>query len=161
MSCKGHHARFDRTRKFILATEPSRIPVEVRRFAALLLLDTLGVAAAAHAMAPARIAREAALRLFGAGPQGPAAKMLFDDRSASVPGTIFAAAAQIDNLDAHDGYNPSKGHTGVVVVPALLAFSQTAAPLGAHEALAAFVIGYEVGARAAIALHVTVGDYHS
>jgi 2-methylcitrate dehydratase PrpD len=161
MSFKGHHARFDRIGKFILATEPSRIPVEVCRFASLLLLDTLGVAAAAHAMAPARIAREAALRLFGAGPQGPAAKMLFDARSASVPGAIFAAAAQIDNLDAHDGYNPSKGHTGVVVVPALLAFSQTAARLGAHEALAALVIGYEVGARAAIALHMTVGDYHS
>ena len=54
MSCKGHHARFDRIGKFILATEPSRIPVEVCRFASLLLLDTLGVAAAAHAMAPAR-----------------------------------------------------------------------------------------------------------
>ena len=87
--------------------------------------------------------------------------MLFDGRRAGVPGAVFAAAAQIDNLDAHDGYNPSKGHTGVVAVPALLAFAQTAAPLGAHEAMAALVIGYEVGARAAIALHTTVCDYHS
>lgn len=161
MSCKGHHAHFDPVSEFILGTDPSRIPAEVRRFASLLLLDTLGVAAAAHTMKPARIAREAALRLYGAGPQGPAAKMLFDARSASVPGALFAAAAQIDNLDAHDGYNPSKGHTGVVVVPALLAFAQTVAPLRPEEALAALVIGYEVGARAAIALHMTVSDYHS
>ena len=148
-------------REFILGTDPSRIPAEARHFASLLLLDTLGVAAAAHTMEPARIARDAALRLYGAGPQGPAAKMLFDARSASVPGALFAAAAQIDNLDAHDGYNPSKGHTGVVAVPALLAFAQTVAPLRPEEALAALVIGYEVGARAAIALHMTVSDYHS
>lgn len=161
MSCKGDHAHFDRVCEFILGTDPSRIPADARRFASLLLLDTLGVAAAAHTMEPARIAREAALRLYGAGPQGPAAKMLFDPRSASVPGALFAAAAQIDNLDAHDGYNPSKGHTGVVAVPALLAFAQTVAPLRPEEALAALVIGYEVGARAAIALHTTVSDYHS
>ncbi|MBV9568872.1 MAG: MmgE/PrpD family protein [Hyphomicrobiales bacterium] len=137
------------------------IPPDVRRFAALLLLDTLGVAAAARAMEPARIAREVAIRLYGAGPHGPVAKLLFDAQSASVPGAVFAAAAQIDNLDAHDGYNPSKGHTGVVVVPALLAFAQTTAPLRADEALAALIIGYEVGARAAVALHTTVSDYHS
>lgn len=161
MSRKDHHASFDPVGEFILGMEPSKIPVAVRRFASLLLLDTLGVAAAAHATKPARIARETALRLYGAGPQAPAAKMLFDARSASVPGTLFAAAAQIDNLDAHDGYNPSKGHTGVVAVPALLAFAQTVAPLRPEEALAALVVGYEVGARAAIALHMTVRDYHS
>ena len=161
MSCKGPRARFDRIAEFILATEPSRVPAQARHYASLLLLDTLGVAAAAHAMEPARIARDAALRLFAAGPQGPVAKMLFDAGIASVPGAIFAAAAQIDNLDAHDGYNPSKGHTGVVVVPALLAFCQAAAPIGAQEALAALLVGYEVGARAAIALHMTANDYHS
>jgi 2-methylcitrate dehydratase PrpD len=87
--------------------------------------------------------------------------LLFDGRSASVPGALFAAAAQIDNLDAHDGYNPSKGHTGVVAVPALLAFAQTVAPIRALEAIEALVVGYEVGARASIALHETVSDYHS
>ena len=162
MSCRAKlRARFGLVQEFILVAPPSCIPPEARRFASLLLLDTLGVAAAARDMKPARIAREAATRLYGAGPQGPAAKMLFDAQSASVPGAVFAAATQIDNLDAHDGYNPSKGHTGVVVVPALLAFAQTVPPFDADEAIAALVIGYEVGARAAIALHMTVSDYHS
>jgi 2-methylcitrate dehydratase PrpD len=87
--------------------------------------------------------------------------MLFDGRSASVPGAVFAAAAQLDNLDAHDGYNPSKGHTGVVAVPALLAFAQTTAPLSGDQAVTALVVAYEVGARAAMALHMTAFDYHS
>ncbi|MBV8428363.1 MAG: MmgE/PrpD family protein [Hyphomicrobiales bacterium] len=154
-------ARFAPIGDFILGTRPSRLPQEVRRFASLLLLDTLGVAAAAATMEPARIAREVATRLYRAGPDGPAAKLLFDGRNVSVPGAVFAAAAQIDNLDAHDGYNPSKGHTGVVVVPALLAFAQTLPALPARQAIDALVIGYEVGARAAIALHKTASDYHS
>ena len=154
-------ARFSPIQEFILGMTLVRIPPEARRFASLLLLDTLGVAAAAHAMEPARIARETAIRLYGTGPEGPAAAMLFDARRVSVPGAVFAAAAQIDNLDAHDGYNPTKGHTGVVVVPALLAFAQVVPPLSAGEALSSLIVGYEIGARAAVSLHMSVSEYHS
>jgi 2-methylcitrate dehydratase PrpD len=161
ISRDASHSRFARIGEFILGADASRVPAEARHFASLLLLDTLGVAAAAQAMEPARIARDAAVRLYGAGAEGPIARMLFDGRTAGVPGAVFAGAAQIDNLDAHDGYNPSKGHTGVVAVPALLAFAQTAAPLTGVQAMTALVIGYEVGARAAMALHATACDYHS
>jgi 2-methylcitrate dehydratase PrpD len=87
--------------------------------------------------------------------------MLFDGRAASIPGAIFALASQIDNLDAHDGYNPTKGHIGCAVVPALLAFAQAHPDLKARDALSALVMSYEVAARAGIALHATTSDYHT
>jgi len=87
--------------------------------------------------------------------------MMFDGRAASVAGAAFAAAAQIDNLDAHDGYNPTKGHLGVAIIPALIAFAQSVGTVTGAEALAALIAGYEVGARAGIALHATVSDYHT
>ena len=87
--------------------------------------------------------------------------MMFDGRSVSPAGAAFAAAAQIDNLDGHDGYNPTKGHIGVVTIPALLTFAQVAPPIDAAEAITALVLGYEIGARAGIALHATVTDYHT
>ncbi|HTO83967.1 MAG TPA: MmgE/PrpD family protein, partial [Methylomirabilota bacterium] len=152
---------FERVRSLVFDLDTAAVPAEVRHFAALLLLDTLGVAAASRDMQAAHIARETALDLYAARPGGPAARLLFDGREASVAGAAFAAAAQIDNLDAHDGYNPTKGHLGVVIIPALLTFAQNVAPLSGAEALAALIAGYEVGARAGIALHATVSDYHT
>jgi 2-methylcitrate dehydratase PrpD len=152
---------FDRVRELTFDRGLRQIPAAVRHFAALLLLDTIGVAAAARTMEAARIARETALDLYSARPGGPASRLLFDGRSASVAGAAFAAAAQIDNLDAHDGYNPTKGHIGVAVVPALLCFAQARPDLTGAEALAALIAGYEIGARAGIALHATVSDYHT
>ena len=132
---------FDRVRELTFERDLARIPPKVAHFAALLLLDTLGVAAAAKEMDAARIARETALDLYAARAGGPAAKMLFDGRAASVAGAAFAAAAQIDNLDAHDGYNPTKGHIGVAVVPALLCFAHGMKDLSGEEALAALIAG--------------------
>ncbi|HEX6119088.1 MAG TPA: MmgE/PrpD family protein [Dongiaceae bacterium] len=152
---------FDRVRGMVFDLDAARVPAEVRHFAMLLLLDTLGVAAAARDLDAAVIARETALDLYAARPGGPSARMMFDGRAASVAGAAFAAAAQIDNLDAHDGYNPTKGHLGVVIIPALMSFAQAAGTLSGAEALAALIAGYEVGARAGIALHATVSDYHT
>src|SRR5215510_4903971 len=152
---------FDRVHSLVFDQDTAAIPAEVRHFAILLLLDTLGVAAASRDMEAARIARETALDLYAVRPGGPSARMLFDGREASVAGAAFAAAAQIDNLDAHDGYNPTKGHLGVALVPALVTFAQTVGVLSGAEALAALIAGYEVGARAGIALHATVSDYHT
>ncbi|NRB32827.1 MAG: MmgE/PrpD family protein, partial [Rhizobiaceae bacterium] len=73
----------------------------------------------------------------------------------------FAAATQIDNLDAHDGYNPTKGHIGCAVVPALYAFAAQRPDLTGREVLEALVIAYEFAARAGVALHDTVSDYHT
>lgn len=150
---------FDPIARFVV--EARDIPENALQMAALLLVDTLGVAAGATHMAPAQIARAHAHRFLRAGTPDDTATMLFDGRQASLVGAAFAAATQIDNLDAHDGYNPTKGHIGCAVVPALCAFAEHLPDLSGREALAALAMSYEVAARAAISLHATVSDYHT
>jgi len=137
------------------------IPEDVTRMAALYMLDLIGVAAAGGRLEAGRIARDHAVKHWAAGPDAPSARLLFDGRSASLPGFAFAMATQIDNLDAHDGWQPSKGHAGAALFPALAAFAQAAESLSGREALTAFVSGYEIAYRAGIALHATVEDYHT
>ena len=99
-------------------------PEPVLRAAALATLDTLGIVIASTPMEAGVIAREAACLLYGAGPGSIAARMLVDGRRVSLAGAAFAAATQTDNLDGHDGYNPTKGHIGVVAIPALAALAE-------------------------------------
>ena len=150
---------FDDIAAFTLG--PLFVPDSARDMAATLLIDTLGVAAGAVDLAPARIARDHAARFLAAPSAGAAATLLFDGRRASLAGAAFAAATQIDNLDAHDGYNPTKGHIGCAVVPALCAFAEHMPQLTARDALTALTMSYEVAARAGIALHATADDYHT
>jgi 2-methylcitrate dehydratase PrpD len=149
-----------RVTDFTLGLRPEDVPAEVMERAALLLLDTLGIAAAAAPMEAGVLARETALALFAAGGPDSAAPMLFDGRRASLAGAVFAAATQIDNLDGHDGFNLTKGHIGVVAVPTLCALAE-GRDLSGPEALAALVVGYEVAGRAGIALHAMACDYHT
>lgn len=149
-----------RVTQFALHLAPGDIPPDAMDRAALMLLDTLGIVAAAGPMTAGVIARDTAAMLFGAGSGGPAARMLFDGRQVSAAGAVFAAATQTDNLDGHDGYNPTKGHIGVVAVPTLAALAE-ARDLSGPDALAALIVGYEVAGRAGIALHATVSDYHT
>lgn len=146
---------------FSLQLTADDVPPSALSAAALMLLDTLGVCIAAQPMEAGQIARDVALRLYGAGAALDQAPMLFDGRLASRAGAAFAAATQIDNLDGHDGYNPTKGHIGVAVVPALAAMAHGEASLSGRDALAALVASYEVAGRAGIALHASVEDYHT
>ncbi|MEL6478242.1 MAG: MmgE/PrpD family protein, partial [Pseudomonadota bacterium] len=150
---------FDDIADFVLRDTP--VPETALEMAATLLIDTLGVAAGAIPLEAGRIARDHAVRFHGAGRPEDAATLLFDGRRASLSGAAFAAATQIDNLDAHDGYNPTKGHIGCAVVPALLAFAEHQPDLSGRAALSALAMSYEVAARAAIALHASVSDYHT
>jgi 2-methylcitrate dehydratase PrpD len=154
-------ATFERVADFVFGLSPETPPDSARRRAALLLLDTLGICAAAAPMEAGAIARGIATRLYAAGAASDAACLLFDGRKASLAGAVFAAATQLDNLDGHDGYNPTKGHIGVVVVPALAALAEHRPDLSGPEALAAMIMGYEVAGRAAISLHASVSDYHT
>lgn len=147
--------------EFALNTSADRIPEASLERASLLLLDTLGVCIAAQPMDAGIIARDAARRLYGASEPSDQATILFDGRKASRAGAAFAAATQIDNLDAHDGYNPTKGHIGVAAVPALVAMAEHLPALRGRDALAALVIGYEIAGRAAISLHNSVSEYHT
>ena len=148
---------FESVADFVLG--PPDIPEDVLDMASTLLIDTLGVAAGGVELASGQIARDYAAQFMQADRPANGAKILFDGRTASLPGAAFAAASQIDNLDAHDGYNPVKGHIGCAVVPALLALAPDG--MRGRDLLLAMVMAYEVAARAGLALHGTVSDYHT
>ncbi|UXX81846.1 MmgE/PrpD family protein [Roseovarius pelagicus] len=153
-------ARFAAIADFVLS--PTLVvPEDALHHCATLLIDTLGVAAGAVPLEAGRIARDFAVDFHAASRDEYAATMLFDGRRVSIPGAGWALATQIDNLDGHDGYNPTKGHIGCAVVPALLAFAEHAPGLTGRDALTALAMSYEVAARAGIALHASVSDYHT
>lgn len=146
---------------FVLDRPAADMPASALRSAAWLLLDTVGVAAAAGPMEAGIIARDTACALYGSADPALTARMMFDGRPVSLAGAGYAAATQIDNLDAHDGYNPCKGHIGVAAVAAFCALMQRAPEMTGPEALAHLVVGYEVAGRAGKALHATACDYHT
>ncbi|MEX0337503.1 MAG: MmgE/PrpD family protein [Arenibacterium sp.] len=140
---------------FIPALAWSDLPANVRRQAQLCLLDLLGVAAGGLQTDLSRIIRDHAVAMFGG-----TTPLLFDHRSASAAGAALAAGMTTDSLDGHDGYNPAKGHIGAPLIPAMLAMTHGRDISGA-EFLTTLVLGYEFGARAAVAQHATVPDYHT
>ena len=127
---------FARLADFVLRRPASVFPTPVLDQARYLFLDTLGIAIAAGPMEAGRIARDVAVLLYGSGDPHHSARMLFDGRRASIAGAAYAVATQIDNLDGHDGYSPTKGHIGVAVVPALAALAEARPDLTGPEALA-------------------------
>ena len=152
---------FNRIQAFTHDLTLADLPAEVPETAKLLILDLMGVMAAGSKMQAANIACDHAFKHWAPGPDAPSARLLFDNRPVSLPGFGFAMATQLDNLDAHDGWQPSKGHAGAALFPALCAFAQGEKTLSGHQALAAFIVGYEIAYRAAVALHATVDDYHT
>jgi 2-methylcitrate dehydratase PrpD len=145
------------TRDLTLAT----IPPAAANAAKLLILDLIGVLIAARKLDATTIACNHAVNHWAAGPNGPRAKLLVDGRETSLPGHAFAMATQIDNLDAHDGWQASKGHAGAALFPALSALAQAQNAVSGPEAIVNMVLGYEIAYRAAAALHGTVPDYHT
>ncbi len=144
---------------FICGLQPRDIPAPARHAATRALYDTLGVAAAALATENSRIVRDFAAEACGPGKRRAA--ILFDGRRVSLPGAVMASSGSIDSLDAHDGLKPVKGHMGVVIIPALIAFAEGfGAPRG-DEFMTRLVMAYELASRAGLALHATVPDYHT
>ena len=90
---------------FVLNTSYTDIPDDAAERCEDLILDLIGVSAAAHDLTASRIARETALRLFNASDDAARARILFDGRTASLAGAAYAGATQIDSLDAHDGFS--------------------------------------------------------
>ena len=147
--------------EFVLNRSAETFPQSALREAARLMVDTIGIAIAAQPMQAGRIARDAACVMFNSSDPAMRARMMFDGREASIPGAAYALASQIDNLDGHDGFNPVKGHIGVVVLPTLLTLMQRCPEMSGPEALATVVVGYEVAGRAGLSLHGSVSDYHT
>lgn len=129
-------------------------PLVIER-AKMALLDLLGIAIGAENIRLSHIIQDHARDDFAG--QIP---LLFAHGSASATGVALAAGMRIDALDGHDGFNPSKGHIGCSLFAAILpiALEQNAS---GYDVLSALLMGYEFGARAAMAQHGTVCDYHT
>ncbi|HLJ19808.1 MAG TPA: MmgE/PrpD family protein [Stellaceae bacterium] len=153
--------RFTQVAQFAKTLTLEAVPQPVTDFARLLVLDLIGVALAGSRVDAGRIARDFAVRHWAAGPGAPSARLMFDGRRSSLPGATYALATQIDNLDAHDGWQPSKGHAGAALFPALVAIGDALPDLAGSEALASLIVGYELAYRCARALHATTADYHT
>ncbi|MEJ7668126.1 MAG: MmgE/PrpD family protein [Casimicrobiaceae bacterium] len=138
------------------------LPDDVVAQAQRCLLDLIGVAAAGRKTPAAAIVNAYAASQLCARDGG--ARILFDGGRASMAGAAFAGATIIDAIDAHDGHVLTKGHAGVAVLPALLAYIDGGAAARAandgREFLLCLVLGYEIATRAGVALHATVPDYH-
>ncbi|MEX2407669.1 MAG: MmgE/PrpD family protein [Rhodovibrionaceae bacterium] len=102
------------------------LPGEVVLQAKRCLLDLIGVAAAGVRTPSAAIAGGIAQAQMAAGPAKPAARLLLDGTRVSPAGAAYAGAVAIDSFDAHDGHPLTKGHAGVAVLPALLAYADAA-----------------------------------
>ncbi|MBA3773142.1 MAG: MmgE/PrpD family protein, partial [Ramlibacter sp.] len=89
-----------------------------------------------------------------------AARLLLDGRPCSPLGAAWAGAATLDSYDAHDGHALTKGHAGVVLLPALLSLCDAGKRMSRGEFMTCLVMGYEVATRAGIALHATSPNYH-
>src|SRR5579871_6055938 len=99
---------------------PEAVVAQARRC----LLDLIGTAAGGSTTDTSRIIRNHAARHYGAGSED-GARLLFDGRRASPAGAALAGGLTIDSLDCHDGHVLTKGHAGVAVLPALLAFADS------------------------------------
>ncbi|MDQ3445346.1 MAG: MmgE/PrpD family protein [Pseudomonadota bacterium] len=138
------------------------LPSDVVAQAQRCLLDLIGVATAGSRTPAAAIVNAyASTQLAG---RDRSARILFDGRRAGLAGAAFAGATTIDAFDAHDGHVLTKGHAGVALLPALLAYLDSGVASqsrsNGREFLTCIVIGYEVATRAGMALHATVSDYH-
>ena len=147
---------------FALELRFDALPDDVVRTALLCLTDLIGVAAAgARTPAAAIVNAYASSQMCGRDHQ---ARLLFDGRPAGIAGAAFAGASTIDAIDGHDGHVLTKGHAGVALLPALLAFVDggigVACRMDGREFVACLVLGYEIATRAGIALHTTTPDYH-
>ena len=144
--------------RFILGpglTAPEPVWTRARRA----LLDTIGTAAAGSTLPVSKIARNHAASQMTSATHG--VRLLFDGRPVAPAGAAFAGATTIDAFDAHDGHVLTKGHIGVSVLPTLLAMGELGLIRDGRDFLGSYVIGYEIGTRAGIALHATACDYHT
>ena len=128
----------------------------MRQQSKLCLLDLIGVAAGGTTTRLSKIARDyAVLDISGPLP------LIFDRRGGSVAGVVMAGGMTIDALDAHDGFNPAKGHAGCGILPAIYAVAQEVGSFSGRDLLLALTLGYELACRTALAQHTTSPDYQT
>lgn len=132
----------------------SDIPADVQHQSKRVLLDTLGAGIGGHRLPISKMIYALVAETFG----GSGARLWLDGRQVSRAGAAMAHGVTIDGLDIHDGTRPTKGHTGVAIIPSALVYADG---LSGTDLLTLLVIGYEIAVRAGVALHATACDYHT
>ena len=138
---------------FVMGLTWADVPPPVKARIKLALLDVIGVGASGAGLRSAQISQG-----FARDHLGGASPLVFAGGTSSTAGAAFASGMSIDALDAHDGFNPAKGHIGAVLFSSLWPYMSG---MRGEVFLTAMVAGYEFGARAAIAQHKTAPDYHT
>lgn len=138
---------------FIHTLRWADLPGDVQDQAKRCLLDLIGVGIAGRATDLSRI-----IHAYAAAEHPGDVPLPFDSQTASATGVALAHGMTIDSIDAHDGFNPAKGHIGCPLWPAVLV---NAGGVTGQELLTTLAMGYEFGARCSIAQHGSVADYHT
>lgn len=145
--------------KFLYQTSYEGLSEEVTDFARRCLLDLVGVMISGSETGLSHLISEHAQNHFGS--QTLSSTIFFKGMKAGPAGAALANGMTIDAIDAHDGYKPAKGHVGCHVLPTLLALYEAEKLNNGKSFIADLVTGYEIGSRAAVALHGSVPDYHT
>jgi 2-methylcitrate dehydratase PrpD len=145
----------ERLLDFVTQTRYDDLPESVQRQVVRALGDLLGaMVAGTHTPTAGITARYAAEILPGS--QATVAGL---GKVCNGPGAALANGVAANALDIDDGFRPSKGHPGAVVIPAALAQAEACGASG-DAFLAAVAVGYEVGLRCSVAWHTGRPFYH-
>jgi 2-methylcitrate dehydratase PrpD len=128
--------------EYIASTSIESIPAEVRRKAAVAILDTVGCMVAGSAARVGRIVTQYAVQRGAAGP----CTVFGRAEPVALEPAVLANGTLGHVLELDDGHRPSDNHLGCVVVPAAFATVEHAGASG-RDLVRAVVVGYDVMGR--------------
>lgn len=126
--------------RFICTLDFSAAPPEVQEKARTCLLNGYGIALGCHDTPYARVARSAALNMYGEQPAG--ATLLGDGRRTAIAGAVLANAALFHGRAQEDTCGAA--HLGTVLIPLLTGLIETKG-YSVARLLPALLAGYETG----------------
>ena len=147
----------DQVIEFVLQTNWSALPPEIRHQAKRCLLDTLGALIAGMETPVGKLMT----KFVGEQYAGGEATIVVSGQRASAAGAALANGFAANALDIDDGYRRVKGHPGACILPVLLAAAERRGGLSGRTFLTALIVGYEVGIRAGLIRHALYHTYHS
>lgn len=131
-----------------LATD--EVPADVRRFAARVLLDTVGVLLGASQSRAVTTAAKA----FAGGEQSAEATVIGHGRKVLAERAAFINGTGGHSIELDDSHGPSRTHAAAVLVPAALAAAELRGGVSGRELLNAIIVGYDVESRVSRAMGV-------
>jgi 2-methylcitrate dehydratase PrpD len=132
------------------------VPDEVIMHAKYCILDLLGAIFAGKSAAVSKNAQKFAIEQL----PGNLSIIGSNGGKTNIIGASLANAFAANAVDIDDGYRPSKGHPGALIIPAALSIAEKEQKTG-KELLEAIILGYEIGTRAAEIWHDFYPVYHS